>query len=578
MSSLHRRPGFLLALGLCVMGGAVTLLGHLAMRRQTALVRVQLANVAGTEACPSFSPNGRHLAYSGRGGDPQDSFHIWVRALPSGAPQQLTQGPGNDVCPVWSPDGASLAFLRETDEGGEYIVIPSGGGSERRVAVSEATDEGATVRAAVSWMRDGKSLALVKAEQKRPPAIFVVSLETGTERQLTKPPAESAGDSYPSVSPDGQTVAFVRRTHEEFGDIWLCDANGGSLRQLTFYARPTQGIAWSQDGHDVIYASPNRVRNSWQLWRVPAFGGSPREVLIGAREANDPAIARDGHRLAYTQTPSESAIWLANLPAGDNPHTRPIIRSSGREGSPSWSPDGRQIAWVSDRSGSDQIWVSDADGANPTQATNMKGVSLERPRWFPDGRSLLFATRGMPQDIFVVASTARMGQGKPQPLSPGAQLHGLTLAHSGKADYFELNGLIFKFTVGGKPRPLTQSMGAGLPEESPDGKYVYYWFRRAIWRVPSDGGAEEEVASPEQYISALQPVEKGIYYMGWEGRRRMSIWFYDFAAKKSSEVLRLNNAEVSRDASFDVSPDGKYLLYPKIDRAQTDVVLVENFR
>jgi len=58
----------------------------------------------------------------------------------------------------------------------------------------------------------------------------------------------------------------------------------------------------------------------------------------------------------------------------------------------------------------------------------------------------------------------------------------------------------------------------------------------------------------------------------------MSIWFYDFAAKKSSEVLRLNNAEVSRDASFDVSPDGKYVLYPKIDRAQTDVVLVENFR
>jgi Tol biopolymer transport system component len=180
--------------------------------------------------------------------------------------------------------------------------------------------------------------------------------------------------------------------------------------------------------------------------------------------------------------------------------------------------------------------------------------------------------------VYTISAAARMAQPTAQPLSPGAQLNGLTLAHDGKSDYFQMNGLIWKYTRGKEPRALTTRFGAGLPEESPDGKYVYYWFRREIWRVPSDGGTEEQVASPDQYISALQPVAKGIYYMGWEGRRHTSIWFYDFAAKKSTEVLRLNNAEISRDSGFDVSPDGKYVLYPKIDRAQTDVVLVENFR
>jgi hypothetical protein len=66
--------------------------------------------------------------------------------------------------------------------------------------------------------------------------------------------------------------------------------------------------------------------------------------------------------------------------------------------------------------------------------------------------------------------------------------------------------------------------------------------------------------------------------LGWERRRRASIWFYDFASRKSSEVMRLNDGEISRDATFDVSPDGKYLLYPKIDHTQTNLVLGENFR
>jgi hypothetical protein len=96
--------------------------------------------------------------------------------------------------------------------------------------------------------------------------------------------------------------------------------------------------------------------------------------------------------------------------------------------------------------------------------------------------------------------------------------------------------------------------------------------------VPANGGAEEEVTSPDMFVSAVQPVAKGAYFMGWEGRRRVSIDFYDLATQKSTPVLGLKDAEIPRNSSFNVSSDGKYLLYPKIDRAQTDLVLVENFR
>lgn len=573
-----------MALGLCAIGGVVTVLGHLVMGPMAEPARIPLANVAGSEACPSFSPDGRNLAYSARGGaaasGPGDTFHIWVRALPAGPPQQWTEGPGSDTCPVWSPDGASLAFRRLVDDRAQYLLIPSAGrtpATVRKVAETAAPEDDAPERATISWMRDGESLAVVWTEGDRPPAIFAAPLAAGSPRRITDPPAGSTGDSSPAISPDGQTLAFVRGTREEAGDIWLCDLNGGSLRQLTFEASPIRGVAWTADGRDVVYAS-NRFRGAWRLFRTPAFGGSPRELAVGSREANDPAIAPSGRRLAYTETPSTSAIWRASLPAGDSAQARPVLRSPGRETDPAWSTDGRQIACVSDETGADEIWISDASGGNRAQVTSLKGPALGRPQWSPDGSKLLFATRGMQTSVYTVPAAAHLARPKPLAVSPGANVRNPSWSHDGKSVYFELDGAIWK--SGGGPRRLTESVGASYPTESPDGKYVYYavWVRRSIWRVPANGGTAEEVAESEQSPSCIQPVGGGVYYMGWQRRRRASIWFYDFATQKSSEVLAFKDGEVSRDATFDVSPDGKGILYPKIDRTQTGIVLVENFR
>ncbi|MBZ5725538.1 MAG: hypothetical protein LAP87_11110 [Acidobacteriia bacterium] len=576
-----RRPAVLLALCLCSVGAVVTLLGRLATGPQVALKRAPLAVEAGTSLYPAFAPDGKRVAYSARGTSKDDAFHVFVRSVPSGAPRQLTTGEANDIGPVWSPDGDTIAFLRIGDEQTECVVIPSGPGSagaiERHIEGCGVAGEEAQPLPALSWTHDGKSLVVVRAAGKQPPALALAPLDSGRLRELTHPPEGSEGDSTPAVSPDGGTLAFVRGTASGGADIWLCDLSGGALRRLTFDDSAIRGIAWTPDGHDLLYAG-TRAHGS-RLWRLPAYGGSPRDLIIAGHDAQYPAISAVGNRLAYTETPSVSSIWRAPLETRDSAdEARPIIRSSGRETGPKYSPDGKSIADISDQTGADEIWIGDADGGNRVQVTHFNGPALARVRWSPDGKKLIFdASNNHESDVYIIPSAG----GKPVRVQPGA-LNG-SWSQDGKAIYYQARGQVWRAAPdGGSPRQLSQRFGAGQPVESVDGKYVYFRSYRTFWRVPVAGGEEEEEAIvPEHdlmWTTTIQLTKKGVYYMEFERSTRSAVVsFYDFAAKKSTVAFRMKDANW-QGASYSISPDGKYIIYPRVDQSETNLILVENLR
>ncbi len=569
----------MLALALCSVGGVVTILGRLATGPPVAQKRVPLTTEPGTKVYPAFSPDGQRVAYSARGAAKIEVFRVFVRAVTTDTPRPLTEAAaGNDVSPAWSPDGSRIAFLRTEAGKGRYIVVPSSGGPEKIVAQTVITGDETQPPPSVAWTPDGKSLLVVQAAEKEAPGLAVVSLDSGKLTRITHPAEGTDSDSTPAVSPDGGTVAFVRSTGSDAADIWLCDLNGNSPRRLTFDNRGIRGNSWTADGRDLVYSS-TRI-GGWRLWRVPAFGGSPRELSIAGHQAEYPAVAPQGYLLAYADSPRVSAIWRASLadPAAED---RPLLRSSGRESSPVWSPDGKRIADISDQSGNDEIWLSDADGANRVQVTSLNGPPIGRVRWAPDGKTLLFDARGdRGQDLYTVTPAAH---GKTSRVLLGGA--NASWSNDGRTIYFGYRGQIWKADAnGGNPEPLIKDreMSPAQPVESLDGKYLYFRGRRSFWRVPIAGGEPEEIIVPEHdlgWSTTLQLTRKGAYYSEWQRSvRSVVVSFYDFATKKNSVVFKLNSWDFGGGHLFSISPDGKYILYPKVDQSQTDLVVVQNFR
>ena len=572
------------------------------------LQAVALTTFSGVERSPSLSPDGDEVAFTWNG-PREDNEDVYVQRIGSGSPLRLTTDPANDFNPVWSPDDRWIAFLRGNSAGPmsparfDLVLIPPLGGPERRLGEIRASEVAWPAPAYLAWCPDASCLVVTDSPGvERPDALFVVSVESGEKRQLTHPRLPALGDASPAVSADGRTLVFRRTTSYSIGEIHRLALGpgmvpGGAPELVTNAAFNADHPAWLPAGDEILVSA----RGS--LWRAAVSGGKPptRLPFVG-QDGMSPTLSRPGRdkapRLVYARSFVDGTIYRLDFAAPGGAALGPpavAISSSRGEEHPRFSPDGRRVVFTSTRSGTWELWISDPEGGNAQQLTSMDATNTGGPNWSPDGRWIVFGSDQPGQfDLYVIAATG----GKPRRLTSHPAFEQCArFSRDGKWIYFTSNRTgqfqMWKMPANGGDGVQLTTNGGWWGAEAPDGAHFYYidipMTPKPLWRVPTAGGPPERVLDGVVgWFFDAAPT--GLYYADRAPRAEADrpagesrLRFYDFATRRSETVARLGDVGFAGklgEIGFTpgISPDGRTILYSRVDSTVDDLMLVENFR
>jgi Tol biopolymer transport system component len=519
----------------------------------------------------AISPDGKSLLYVHA---PEgERARVWLKDLGPSSPRRLT----DDEDPLheergakWAPGGGFSYVRWKEGHGSLYLVPPTGGIGRKLMDLPDIQG--------YDWMPDGKTVVALMQGPNRKASLFRIEAPSGSTRQLTFPSAIEH-DQPPLVSPDGQWIAFLRAFPDASG-VMVMPALGGAPKRIAHDFRASS-LAWSPDSREIWFTGL-QAGTSRHFYRVRLPDGHPQPVKFLAPEPNPfmPSISKDG-RLAYLRITWRYRIWRYPLPGQDTGERKCVAESPAVQMGPEWSPDGRRLAFTSDRGGTWEIYVADREGSQPLQLTNSELGLGSWVRWSPDGRTLVTQ----------------------------APLQGHQALYLVDAD-------------GGTSKVLTDgSDDAFIPEWSDDGRWIYYTRRdlkgnTSIWRVSPAGGTGEQVMnggylgfpSPDgtllytghrgQNGIDVQPMgggpastaaedastwylaraRTGFYFVrvGLGPLRNRELMFFDYTSRLTRSVMTFPRPVVERGLS--ASRDGREILVTLDDGALSQLIVTDAFR
>lgn len=536
----------------------------------------------GIQAQPSLSPDGSHVAFTWTGPD-DNNYDIYIKLVGPGEPVRLTTAPERDVAPSWSPDGRQIAFVRYISrQHASVIVIPAlGGGVEYKVAdlflslVSHDTT--------LSWTADSKQIAVSgRFRESAPFGLWLVPLDGGPPRRLTNVGSEASYDAAPAFSPDRKRLAFIRAISPTRTRVFVLPLTeqlqpSGTPVPVTDGKVAVHAIAW-MDNRRIVYSTGGYFARRLGILDLDSGGTTGVEGF--GEGAASLSIAPNG-TLVYAREWAEVNLWRFGLIHGNSAPER-LAASTYQTWTPAYSHDGRRIAFATTRSGLEEVWIADSDGAHPIQLTRMGSGHTANPRWSLDDRAILFNSWSPRSDLYTVAvSDGTVKRLTDQKLSNSVEP---SWSRDGKWIYFGDDRTerfeVYRIPVGGGATEQLTRNGGLHAEESVDRKWVYYSkdaeSPSSIWRIPRDGGQETLMIDGLSASTNFMPTEKGIYFISGEHEwGPATVEFYDFATARRKVLFAVQKPFTWGLA---LSPDGRWLVHGLEDHVSSNLMLIEDLR
>jgi Tol biopolymer transport system component/DNA-binding SARP family transcriptional activator len=540
----------------------------------------------GLEIHPALSPDGKFVAYAA---GPSGRLRIYVRQISGGRTIAVADStPGDQHWPRWSPDGARLSF----EAGRAIYVVPALGGPARLLVAPPEESPGVNGEGAISdegpsylaWSPDGRKI--VYAVGRR---IVVRAAEGG-------PPTTIAEVGQPhsfAWSPDGSRIAYVLGNAafvyapNAIGNIapsaiWTVAASGGSPVPLTDAAALNTSPAWLPDGRSLLFVSSRDGSRDVYRVAIDRSGkptGAPARLTSGL-QVHTIDLSRDGRELAYDDFTEYANVATLPIPAAGSvsaASAEPLTSGHQSIEGMAVSPDGRWLAFDSDRGGHQAIYLMPRTGGEPELLSPDSGDAF-MPSWSPDGREIAYygfraghrrlfvipAIGGTPSAIVSDSGNQRFPDWSPD----GRRL----VYHSDRTGRFELYAV--EREAGGRwnaPRQLTTEGGQDA-RWSPDGGEIAYLRNGGLWVIAPDGSAprllvdsRDPAVRPVPLLAQWSPEGRTVYYKALDGEGRASLWSVPAGGGEPRLLVRFDAAaRPSPRAEFAV--DGRRFYFTLAER------------
>jgi tricorn protease len=469
---------------------------------------------------------------------------IWTADEDGRNVKRITVNKARDVYPRFSPDGKWIAFSSDRNGNMDVFIVPSEGGPPKQLTFHSADD---TV---LGWTPDSKAVLFASNRgDDFMPKLYTVSVDGGIEKDAGPDMGVSA-----SYSPDGSKLAINRKGqvywrkyyHGAYQtDVTVMDIAAKKFTDVTDYDGEDSWPMWSRDGN-IYFVSDREGNGLTNIWRVPEAGGKAERVTsFKTGDVRFPAISADGKVIVFEH---DFGLWKLDVasrrtapikldidaevqentaevrdfnsqaddydlaPAGrrivfsihgeiftaptDEGDVRQITESPARDQSPSYSPDGKWIAFISDRSGREELYIIASDGAGqPQKITDIDALKFGF-EWSPNSKEIAFVASDSKLRKYTVdtrqtieITSSKYGNiGSPQ-WSPD----GKWLAYS-KADATRTTDIYLSPSGGGEEHKATFDSYNDLnPRFSHDGRKLY--FVRREGEGGGGGGGGNQISS-----------------------------------------------------------------------------------